>query len=212
MDKPSALQSVIRERKSTRSFSSEVPLRESIDRIIESCVYAPYGGATGIPLHELRKIFIFKQANENMAAVQELMLDQIRSNARKLGRVVTWLPFMKKKFGGFAKKLAGMSRTGIPSLLEAPYFIVVAERKGFPPVEKQSLAHALENMWLTATAEGLGFQLVSATGTMSGNADFVKLLGLPEGEYEMEGCLVGYPKKNTARYRDLDLDKFTQWM
>ncbi len=43
----------------------------------------------------------------------------------------------------------------------APYFIVGAEKKGFPAVEQQFLAHCLENMWLKATALGLGFQLVS---------------------------------------------------
>ncbi|MGD0953085.1 MAG: hypothetical protein ABR985_11955 [Methanotrichaceae archaeon] len=35
--------------------------------------------------------------------------------------------------------------------------MVVAERKSFPPVEQQSLAHCLQNMWLKATALGLGF-------------------------------------------------------
>lgn len=212
MERSEVLRQIIRVRKSTRSFSPEVPPREMINRIIESCVYAPFGGATGIPLNELRKVFIFTQGTDNMTAAQELLLGQIRSNARKLGMVVRWMPFMKKKFGAFAKKLAGMSKSGIPSLLEAPYFIVVAEKKGFPPVEKQSIAHALENMWLTATAEGLGFQLISATGTVSKNKDFMKLLGLPEGQYEVEGCLIGYPKNPKERDRDLDVDKFTKWM
>jgi len=47
-----------------------------------------------------------------------------------------------------------------------PYYIVVAERSGIPPAEQQSLAHCLENMWLKATALGLGFQLVSVTAQM----------------------------------------------
>lgn len=179
---------------------------------MESCVYAPYGGATGIHLEEIRKVFVFTQGTENMAKARELMLGQISRNARKLGRLVKFLPFLKKKFEVFANRLNGMSKNGIPSLNQAPYFIVVAEKKGFPPVEKQSVAHAMENMWLTATAAGLGFQLISATGTMSGNDDFLKLLGLEEDKYHLEGCAVGYPKRATERVRNLDPNKFVTWM
>ncbi|MCC8153541.1 MAG: nitroreductase family protein [Tannerellaceae bacterium] len=53
----------------------------------------------------------------------------------------------------------------------------------------------MENMWLTATSLGLGFQLISAIGTVSNNDKFLKLLGLNKGEYALEGCLVGYSKK-----------------
>jgi len=30
---------------------------------------------------------------------------------------------------------------GVPGVGTAPYYIIIAERKGFPPVEQQSLAH-----------------------------------------------------------------------
>ncbi|MDR2038317.1 MAG: nitroreductase family protein [Bacteroidales bacterium] len=212
MEKSEVLRQIIRERKSTRSFSSEIPPPEMLDRIIESCIYAPYGGATGIHLEEIRKIFVFTQGTESMTEAKELMLAQIRRNARKLGRLVKLLPFTKKKFGAFVNRLNGMSKNGIPSLNESPHFIVVAEKKGFPPVEKQSVAHAMENMWLTATAEGLGFQLISATGNMSDNLNFLKLLGLEEDKYHLEGCVIGYPKKVTEKNRSLDSNKFTKWM
>lgn len=38
--------------------------------------------------------------------------------------------------------------------LRPPYFIIVAEKEGFPPVAQLSLAHRLENMWLKATTLG----------------------------------------------------------
>lgn len=212
MENIEILQQIIRTRKSTRSFSGEIPPRETINRIIESCIYAPYGGATGIPLEQVRKVFVFTQGTENMETARTTMLSQIRKGARKLGRLVKLLPFMKKKFGAFANRLNGMSKNGIPSMNDAPYFIVVAEKEGFPVIAKQSVAHALENMWLMATAEGLGFQLISATGNMSDNDDFLELLGLNDGEYHLEGCAVGYPKKATERTRNLDIDKFVKWM
>ena len=199
-------------RKSTRSFSSEVPSEEDIRNILESAVYAPYGGATGIPLNQIRKLYVFKQNTESMTAIRELIHLRISKNAKRFRILLTLLPFMKKKFNAFSIKLNGMAKSGIPSLNEAPYFIVIAEKKGFPPVEKQSMAHALENMWLTATSLELGFQLISATGTMSGDKDFMNLLGLEKGEYEIEGCAIGYPKKKTERKRELNLNDFTTWI
>ena len=62
-----------------------------------------------------------------------------------------------------AKRLEAISKDGVPGVGTARYFIVVVERKGFPPVEQQSLAHCLQNMSLKANALDLGFYLVSAT-------------------------------------------------
>ncbi len=46
---------------------------------------------------------------------------------------------------------------GIPGVSTAPYFIIIAELRGIPPAEQESLAHVLENMWLKTTALNLGF-------------------------------------------------------
>ena len=46
------------------------------------------------------------------------------------------------------KRLEMIANKGIPGLRTAPYFIVVAEIRGIPPAELQSLAHVVENMWL----------------------------------------------------------------
>ncbi len=74
------------------------------------------------------------------------------------------------------------------------------------------MAHAFENMWLTAKDLGLGFQLVSATNTLSGNKDFLTLLCLKKGEYALDGCVVGYPKSNTEKMKDFDVEKFVKLM
>ncbi len=81
----------------------------------------------------------------------------------------------------------------VPGVGTAPFYIVIAERKGFPPVEQESLAHCLENMWLKATALGLGFQLVSATAQMADNEEFCRILGLQTGVWGFMGCAAGYP-------------------
>ncbi|MCD8072280.1 MAG: nitroreductase family protein, partial [Alistipes sp.] len=161
--------------------------------IVESAVYAPFGGATGIPLGELRKIFIFRKGTPAWESLNRIMAGQMRRNSRKLKSVVTLLPFLNNKLGPFARKIDDIARNGIPAMDDAPYIIVVAEKKGFPPVEKQSLAHAMENMWLTATDLDLGFQMISATGTLSSNKEFLNLIEIKGGKYAFDGCAVGCP-------------------
>ena len=100
----------------------------------------------------------------------------------------------------------------VPGVGTAPYYIVVAEKKGFPPVEQQSLAHCLENMWLKATALELGFQLVSITSQMSGNAEFCRILGIPAGEWELAGCAVGYPKDELSPAIRPAVEDVTTWL
>ncbi len=206
------LEQIVKSRRSIRSFSKRIPPDGDLMKIIESAVYAPYGGATGIPLEELRKIFVFRQDTESMEKAREILLSQMRKNAKKIDRLLAALPFLKKKMQAFAGKVNGIAKGGVPALNDAAYFIVLTERKGFPPVEKQSMAHAFENMWLTATDLGLGFQLVSATGTLSGNRDFLKLLGLKKGEYALDGCAVGYPKSDTERTKEFNIEKFVTLM
>ena len=76
-------------------------------------------------------------------------------------------PALKSRAATFAARLEYIRKAGVvPGVETAPYFIVVAERRGFPEIEQQSLAYCLENMWLKATVLNLGFQLVSATSGM----------------------------------------------
>src|SRR5664280_1998331 len=89
-------------------------------------------------------------------------------------------PQLREKSIGFSNRLAMIKKIGkVPGIGTAPYFIIVAEKKGFPAVEQQALAHCLENMWLKATALGLGFQLVSITAQMTDNPAFCKILDIP---------------------------------
>lgn len=206
------LSEVIKTRRSTRSFSNEVPSKEIINEIIESAIYAPYGGATGIPLKEMRKIFVFSQNTENFKKAHELLHSQIKKNAKKVNRLMLLFPFLKKKMKSFSNRLNLLSSNGIPSLNEASHYIVIAEKNGFPPVEKQSIAHALQNMWLTATNAGLGFHLLSATGIMASNKHFLELLGLPSGEYAIDGCVIGVPKTMPENDKKLDVNDFVTWL
>ena len=103
---------------------------------------------------------------------------------------------MKEKSARYVQRLSGVSKNGYPGLTEVPCFIVVAEHRGIPSAEKQSLAHVMQNMWLKATALGLGFQLVSMIEGLTEVQEFSKLLKLPSGEFAFNGCIIGYALKS----------------
>jgi hypothetical protein len=177
-----------------------------LEKILLSALYAPYAGATGIPLKDIRKIFVFFQDTEPMEKAREILLSQIRKKSRVLKFLLLILPFLRKKMIGFLNVLDAVNRNGIPSLNQAYCYIVIAEKKGFPPVEKQSIAHALQNMWLTATDLDLGFHLVSATGVLSNNTEFLNLIGLSKGEYELDGCVIGVPVGPSSNQKEIDAE------
>ncbi len=79
-------------------------------------------------------------------------------------------------------------------------------------VEQQSLAHCLQNMWLKATALGLGFQLVSATAQMDANPEFCELLGINPDEWAFYGCAIGYPDEELTSSVRPPVDEVTRWI
>jgi nitroreductase len=206
------LNAIIRTRRTTRSFTNSVPPAGDINEILQSAILAPFGGVTGIPLKEIRKIFIFSPNTEKMNRARELLLTKIRHGARKIRIALILFPFLKKRMQPFANRISTLAKNGIPGLSTGAYYIIVAEKRGFPPIEKQSIAHAMQNMWLSATAQGLGFQLISATGMMSRNKEFMQLLGLKAGDYEIDGCVIGWPKMAPEPREGFQIEDFVTWI
>ncbi len=213
---PKSLTEIIQSRRTIRSFMTEIPPIEYIKEIIQSAMFAPYGGATGLSVNEIRKIFVFSQHTESMEKAREILRSQLKKKARKMNMLLILLPFLRKKMQPFSNKLDALSKHGIPSLYEAPHFIIIVEKKrvppGYPPIEKQSIAHAMQNMWLTATNLGLGFQLITETGILSQNKEFLKLLGLSQANYAIDGCVIGFPKTSPERREDITIDNSATWI
>jgi nitroreductase len=197
---PETMQTIVA-RKTTRNFSSALPDKESMDDVLRAAVLAPFGGATGISLRDIRRIFVFPPHIPAREKAVEALYKSIRKNAGIIRWLLRLIPFLRRKMGVFSNRLDQISEKGIPGFERGTYYVVVAEKKGFPPVGRQSLAHAMQNMWLAATDKGFGFQLVSATGTMSKNHVFMELLGLSPGEYDIDGCLIGYPENEPVTRR-----------
>jgi nitroreductase len=202
----------IKTRCSTRDFSKEIPPKNLIEEIIRSGLYAPYGGGSVLPYNEIRRIYILKQNTISMTKAREILLEYIKKTSKNIDKILTLFPFLRNKFGSFPDKLHSVSTHGIPSLYDAPYFIIVAEKKIFPPVQKQSIAHSMQNMWLTATNLGLGFQLIFMTSQMSKNKKFLRILNLTKGEYIIDGGVVGYPKAYHEIRKEFELGNFANWI
>ena len=153
------------------------------------------------------------RGSKSMAAAAPLVMQEVTTMARELEKEMQESPALRAKAVMFVQRLAMIERAGnVPGIGTAPYYIVVAERKGFPPVELQSLAHCLENMWLKATALGLGFQIVSITSRMSSHPGFCSILGIPAGEWELMGCAVGYPTDELSPSIRPPVEDVTRWL
>ena len=183
------LDSIIRARHSVRAFSSTPPSQEAIEEIIQAGLLAPFGALAVAGKPDFRKIFVIRNSSPAMEVAADILKNRMANQADELEKKVGSVPFVQR--------MKRIGQQGIPGVGNAPYFVVVGERKGMPPVAAQSLSYCLQNMWLKATSLGIGFQLVSATMQMDIDADFCKLLGIPCGEYALDGCALGYPSDNT---------------
>jgi nitroreductase len=208
------LDQVLAERRSHRRFRPDFCSEDEIRRILHAGLLAPFAAAAVGNSHDyFRRFFVLRKGSESMNAAILLAMRQIQKMSADLESGMQKDPSLRAKAAGFVRRLSMMREAGVvPGIGTAPYYIVVAERKGYPPVELQSLAHCLENMWLKATALGLGFQLVSLTSQMSSDADFCSLLGLPSGGWELMGCAVGYPADELSPAIRPPVDDITVWL
>jgi nitroreductase len=208
------LDQVLAERRSHRMFMPEVPGEDEVRRIIHAGLLAPFAAAAVGNSHDyFRRFFVLRQGSASMNAAASLVMGEITKMSEELEHAMKNDASLRAKAAGFVRRLAMFRDKGyVAGIGTAPYYIVVAERRGFPPVELQSLAHCLENMWLKATALGLGFQLVSVTSRMSDNPAFCTMLGIPPGEWELMGCAVGYPADEFSPSIRPPVEDVTVWL
>jgi len=200
-ERVAAVTQVISERRSVRSFSHEVPVRETLEQILAAGLAAPYAAAMAPGSALDRRFFVLPRDSEALAAAKAAI--QAHAAAALAGGA---LPEPLRA------RLEPVSQGRILGVGTAPYYVVVAERGAMMPVQQQSLAHALENMWLMATALGLGIHLVSATTTMGDDPAFCRILDLPVGEYALNGCALGVPAQPSEARPAPDVGDATTWL
>jgi nitroreductase len=144
------LDQVLAERRSHRMFRPEFCSEDDIRRILHAGLLAPFAAAAaaaGNSHDYFRRFFVMRRGSKSMNAAIPLVMQQIRKMAADLEIVMQKDPALRENAAGFARRLSLFQDKGIiPGIGTAPYYIVVAERRGYPPVELQSLAHCLENM------------------------------------------------------------------
>nr|WP_320160295.1 nitroreductase family protein [uncultured Methanoregula sp.] len=209
-----SLDQILAERRSYRVFRPEHPSDDEIRRILHAGLLAPFAAAAvGNSKDYFRRFFVMRSGSASLNATIPLVMRHVASMARELESEMEKNPALREKAGMFAQRLSAIKKKGtVPGIGTAPFYIVVAERRGFPPVELQSLAHCMENMWLKATALELGFQLVSITSQMSQDPAFCKILGIPVGEWELMGCAVGYPADELSPSIRPPVEDVTRWL
>jgi nitroreductase len=206
------LDEIISTRRTIRAFAKEAPPREAIERLVRAGLQAPYAALAVAGRDDFRRFFVFTQGTPALAEagrlIQRAAARRIEEAQQNRGRAAV----AADRDFQYMDRLKALAERGHPSLKAAPYFIVVAEYQGVPAAGLQSLAHTLENMWLKATALGLAFQLISVTEAMAEDKDFVQLLGLPFGDFVLDGCAVGYPAAGPPPARRLEMGAVTRWM
>jgi nitroreductase len=212
--KNTMLDEIISNRRSHRKFKQEFPPENDINSIIKAGIYAPFAAAAVSNTEDyFRRFFVLKKDSKSMIILASLIFEAVMEMASDLEVAMKNSPELRKRAMGFANRLSMIKKMGmIPGVSSAPYFIIVAEKKGFPAVEQQSLAHCLENMWLKATALGLGFQLVSATAQMDDNSEFCELLGINPGQWALNGCAIGYSAEELSPSIRPTVEEVTSWL
>jgi nitroreductase len=146
---------------------------------------APFGALAVAGKADFRKVIVIRNSSASMEAAANILKNRMAKQADEFEKKVGSVPFVQS--------LKRIGQQGVPGVGSAPYFVVVGERKGMPPVAAQSLSYCLQNMWLKATSLGIGLQLISATMQMDSDPVFCRLLGIPAGEYALDGCALGFP-------------------
>ncbi len=165
-------------------------------------MFAPYAALAYGGRMDFRRFFVF---GAQSAALTELR-EAVESHA---ARMADHLAGRTEQAENAAIFLARLRQFRLP---ESPWLVVTAELNGMPPVMPQSLAHCIENMWLMATALGLGLQLLSVFESMGSDPRLCALLGVQPGEWSLNACALGYPAMPLGAGLRADTRELTQWM
>ena len=202
---------VIESRRSIRKFKPEAPSKELIEQVLKAGLQAPYASVS-VSRDDFRRFIVISRESKATAKVASILKSKAESWGKELELQMQHDEFTKKHAGPFLERLKLMGEHGLPNIGKAPYYIVVAEQRGIPPVEHLSLAHCLQNMWLKASALGLGLQLLSITQQLDTDIEFCNLIKIPVGEFAIDGCLIGYPDMKPSVPKRPDLAKVTEWI
>jgi nitroreductase len=205
IEKNKILDEIIASRRTIREFTSDIPPRDHINAILEAGLQAPFAAIAVIGEKKFRRFFVVKDG-ESMNKLSEIIQKRIRVVYDNLSEKAGTYPEAEVFLG----VLKNITVSGFN--IRSPYLVIVAEKEGFLPVAQLSIAHCLENMWLKATALGLGFQLVSMVSDLSKDPEFCEFIGVKPGEYATNGCVIGYIQTVPPKVERPLLNEITKWI
>jgi len=202
---------ILAARRSTRSFTPAMPAREQIEQILRAGLLAPHATYPAAPEGVSFRRFSVVTGSALIAQIDALIMRRAVSLLAKFKGLIESNPALREQGLAHLKRIEMISQQGVLIPGGVSCYIVAAEARCLPPVQQETLAHVLENMWLQATALGLGFRLISITAEMAAEAEFCELLDLPCSEFGINGCAVGYPTRPLPPYPQPDVNAVTRW-
>lgn len=198
-----ALDEILNARHTVRAFSPNPPEEKDIEKIIRSGLTAPFASFPAAGKTDFRKFFVIPSTTPMMEKVEDIVDDRLPKLESQLEEDFGPIPFVQA--------IKRTNSIGIGKLLDnAPYLIIAGERKGIPAITSESLSYCMQTMWLKAVSLKIGFRPVTFVMhlKLGDDDEFCKLLGIPNGEYVLDGCVLGYPADNfeprPVNYPDFD--------
>lgn len=185
--------SIVNARRSCRNYSDRLPEKELVSQIIEAGNKAPYAIASAKDVDVFRHFYVLYQGNPLLPAIHQQIREQSGREAETLQREMETDPVVRDYGEMLHNMRRSIAQAGISLLEKPPCLIILAEWRGARKAEKQDLAHALENMWLKASAMNMGMVILSLFEGLTDDQTFCDMLGLPVGKYGFHACILGYP-------------------
>lgn len=201
-----SLDEILRARHTVRSFSTKPLEKEKTEQIVRAGLVAPFAAMAVVGKKDWRKIFVIPAASPAIGQMKAVVADRFPQYVNEL----------ESKFGPvpFVKMLKSPHISA--SLLDKPCIVIVGEKKGVPEAASESVSYCMESMWLKATSLKVGFQPITAVvGLKLGNdEEFCKILGIPCGEYHLDGFALGYPAEGfqPAPVQYPDFESAVKWL
>jgi nitroreductase len=206
------LDSIIETRRTVRSFKAEIPRKEIIEAIVHAGLWAPFARMAITREQDFRRFFIVENGNPILRQISELIKKQAEISLEHWERQIQEKTILREKAKNYLRIVKGLAERGYPELMTYPCLVIIGEEIGVPPVEQQSLAHVVENMWLKATALGIGLRVMSVIETLTESEGFSRLLGVDKGVYAFTGCILGYADQNPAAGTRPQDREITKWL
>ncbi len=198
-------------RRTIRKFKNETPSKQQIEMVIQAGLLAPFAQMS-VSREDFRRFVVISRDSNATNRVISLMKQRAASVNEELEEMMQNDERIRLRGERFLGVIKMTSENGPPNLGKAPYYIVVAEQRGIPEIAQESLAFCLQNMWLKATALGLAFQPLSFTERMAEDREFCELVGVPYGEFALDGCLIGYADVPPSSSKRPPLKDVTRWL